>query len=164
MSNTIRLQRIRKRLTDELSKVASANGLNEDPNQTQSILREAVLIRDDHYCGRTFYLDSFRAVWFFEADEVKIFDQNGIFLERIQNASELVGSSMGDGPMLSTVQTAEDREEIVDSEESSRIDVLSLPERSQSGGLMGTGSSKNAEKDDSNRDDEDRESVVRRAA
>jgi hypothetical protein len=39
-----------------------------------SSLCETVLIRDGHYCGHRFSNDQFNAVWFFEENEIKVYD------------------------------------------------------------------------------------------
>ena len=39
-------------------------------------LREAVLIRDGHYCGHRFSRGELSAVWFFEEDQIKIYGRD----------------------------------------------------------------------------------------
>lgn len=40
-------------------------------------IRETILIRDDHYCGRRFHSDGVQAVWFIEEDEIKLYTGDG---------------------------------------------------------------------------------------
>lgn len=47
-------------------------------------IRETILIRDGHYCGRRFESDGFQAIWFIEEDEVKYFGPDGDLLHRTQ--------------------------------------------------------------------------------
>lgn len=42
----------------------------------ESSLCETVLIRDGYYCGHRFSNDQFNAVWFFEENEIKVYDSN----------------------------------------------------------------------------------------
>lgn len=37
------------------------------------ILRETILIRNDFFCGRQFYLRNHHAIWFIEEDQLKIY-------------------------------------------------------------------------------------------
>jgi hypothetical protein len=37
-------------------------------------MSEAVLIRDGHYCGHRFISGALSAVWFFEEDQIKVYD------------------------------------------------------------------------------------------
>ena len=46
-----------------------------DPHTTFP-LREAALIRDGQYCGHRFSSGELTAVWFFEENQVKIFDHD----------------------------------------------------------------------------------------
>jgi hypothetical protein len=41
---------------------------------------ESILIREGFYCGRCFHLPGFRAVWFFEEDELKVYRLSGELL------------------------------------------------------------------------------------
>ena len=49
-------------------------------------LQETVLVRDGHYCGHRFTGERFSAVWFFEEDEIKIYDQHRKLL-RVESLS-----------------------------------------------------------------------------
>jgi hypothetical protein len=73
MTNSQRLSAVRNRL-DRWIAASSGSELNE------SIVREAMLIRDEFYVGRRFYTDSHRAVWFIEEDELKIFNSENELL------------------------------------------------------------------------------------
>ena len=43
-------------------------------------LNETALVRDGAYCGHRFMAGKFQAVWFFEENEIKIYDDKGRFL------------------------------------------------------------------------------------
>ena len=43
----------------------------------ESVIKESVLIRDGHYCGRRFECDGNSAVWFIEENQIKCFTQEG---------------------------------------------------------------------------------------
>lgn len=45
-------------------------------NSEDTELCETVLIRDGQYCGHRFACDEYNAVWFFEENEVKVFDND----------------------------------------------------------------------------------------
>jgi hypothetical protein len=45
---------------------------------------ESLLIRDGAFCGHRISLDGFRAVWFVEEDQVKLFDPAGRLLMSVQ--------------------------------------------------------------------------------
>ena len=42
-----------------------------------AIVRETILIRDEFYCGRRFHTANFKAVWFIEEDELKVYHNDG---------------------------------------------------------------------------------------
>ena len=45
-----------------------------------AILRETILIRDEHFCGRHFYTAAHHAIWFIEEDQLKVFSSEGKLL------------------------------------------------------------------------------------
>ncbi|MFP6751908.1 MAG: hypothetical protein VB855_09550 [Pirellulaceae bacterium] len=47
----------------------------------QDPIEEAILIRDDFYCGRRFRCGPLEAVWFVEEDQLKIYNQQGVILK-----------------------------------------------------------------------------------
>lgn len=63
---------------------------------------ESILIRDGFYCGRCFQLRGFRAVWFFEEDQIKIYRSSGELLETFSGRDAL--SAPVEEPTLSIDQ------------------------------------------------------------
>ena len=55
--------------------------LGSPPEQTPS---EAMLIRDGFFCGRRFIAERLEAVWFFEENEIKFYDQDGAVLSVVR--------------------------------------------------------------------------------
>ncbi|TWT79173.1 hypothetical protein CA13_05710 [Planctomycetes bacterium CA13] len=49
----------------------------EQKESSNEILSESMLIRDGFFCGRCFHMESHRAIWFIEEDEVKIYGIDG---------------------------------------------------------------------------------------
>lgn len=45
-------------------------------NSQDTSLCETVLVRDGVYCGHRFTCDEFTAVWFFEENEIKVYDHD----------------------------------------------------------------------------------------
>lgn len=77
MTNSQRLALVRRCLTRWLAdRTTRSTGENR--------FRESILIRDGFYCGRRFDAGSHEAIWFFEEDEIKIFDELGDLLDRLQ--------------------------------------------------------------------------------
>ncbi len=70
MTNSQRLATVRNRLKEWIAQTHPGDF-------SEPILREAILIRDEFYVGRRFYTDSYRAIWFIEQDELKIFGPDG---------------------------------------------------------------------------------------
>ena len=78
MTNSQRLALVRTALTRWLSR-------NEDEGIEATIERESILIRDGFFCGRRFQLGKFRAVWFIEEDQVKIYGADGSLVEVLES-------------------------------------------------------------------------------
>lgn len=76
MTNSQRLATVRACLlgwlATERSRSADANGASQP-----AIVREAILIRNEFYCGRRFHTDTHQAIWFIEEDELKIYRDGG---------------------------------------------------------------------------------------
>jgi hypothetical protein len=47
-------------------------------------MSETVLVRKGHYCGRSFSCDGLRAVWFAEANEIKVYRDGGPMLRALR--------------------------------------------------------------------------------
>ena len=45
---------------------------------------KTVLVRDGHYCGRAFKYRDLRAVWFAEANEIKVYRDGGSLLRAVR--------------------------------------------------------------------------------
>ncbi|GEM_PF-734073 len=56
-------------------------------------IAESILIRDGFYCGRTFRFADFRAVWFLEEEQVKIYDTAGALLESFATVDDALHRS-----------------------------------------------------------------------
>jgi len=56
---------------------------------------ESILIREGFYCGRCFHLPGFRAVWFFEEDEVKVSRLSGELLAVFHGQEILAEAEVG---------------------------------------------------------------------
>ena len=48
---------------------------------TDEPLRETILIRDGHFCGRRFCQKESQAIWFVEENEIKFYDDSGTFVK-----------------------------------------------------------------------------------
>lgn len=59
---------------------------------------ESILIRDGFYCGRCFQLPGFRAIWFFEEEQIKVYRSTGELLATF-SANEAI-SAPTDEPTL----------------------------------------------------------------
>ncbi len=46
-------------------------------------LRETILIRDGHYCGRRFHAAKSEAIWFIEEDQVKFYGEDGRVMKTV---------------------------------------------------------------------------------
>ena len=47
-------------------------------------MSETVLVRKGHYCGRSFSYGGLRAVWFAEANEIKVYRDGGPLLKTLR--------------------------------------------------------------------------------
>jgi len=54
----------------------------ETPEPTE--MTKSVLVREGHYCGRAFTFRDLRAVWFAEANEIKIYRERGPLLRAVR--------------------------------------------------------------------------------
>ncbi len=54
----------------------------------QQLKREALLIREGHYCGHRYESDELTAVWFLEEGEVKFFGRDGDLVLVLQPEAE----------------------------------------------------------------------------
>ncbi len=85
MTNSQRLAKVRARLLRWIADQApgtaeggeQASLESKEGSTGASILRETILIRDEHFCGRHFYTADHHATWFIEEDELKIFCNHG---------------------------------------------------------------------------------------
>ena len=48
-------------------------------------IRETILIREGHYCGRRFQIEGFIAVWFLDKPDIKLFGADGDELKRVDS-------------------------------------------------------------------------------
>ena len=82
MTNSQRLAKVRNCLLHWIANQQRAQGSDEQtpPVQEPVVLREAILIRDEFFCGRRFYTEHHQAVWFIEEDVLKIYDSRGDLL------------------------------------------------------------------------------------
>lgn len=69
MPSESRTERIRQFITQSLVKMGA---------NSESQIRETLLIKRGNYCGHRFKLDSYHAVWFVEEDQVKFFGPDGL--------------------------------------------------------------------------------------
>ncbi len=69
----------RQHVRDLIRQMLVAKGARCD-----GIHEESLLIRDGAYCGHRISLDGFRAVWFVEEDQIKLFDPAGHLLTTLQ--------------------------------------------------------------------------------
>ena len=56
-------------------------------NSKDTSLCETVLVRDGVYCGHRFSCDDFSAVWFFEENQIKVYDHDRKLL-RVETLGE----------------------------------------------------------------------------
>ncbi|GAA5509913.1 hypothetical protein [Novipirellula caenicola] len=84
MTNSQRLETVRSRLcqwiNDQCNDADQANGPETQGPEKMGpakVLSESLLIRDGFFCGRCFRTETFRAVWFIEEDELKIYSNSG---------------------------------------------------------------------------------------
>ncbi|WP_145420674.1 hypothetical protein [Planctomycetes bacterium K23_9] len=77
MTNSQRLETVRTHvrqwLADHCDQYAESIR-NGEPSK----ITESIVIRDEHYCGRCFSSDQFRALWFIEEDELKFLNDTGV--------------------------------------------------------------------------------------
>jgi hypothetical protein len=79
MTHDSRIEQIRAFVEQRLR----AWGTNAD-----QVLAEAVLIRDERYCGHRFQFGEYAAVWFVEENELKIYGSSGQILEVLDSSPE----------------------------------------------------------------------------
>ena len=72
MTNSQRLAIVRSHLCAWI-----ANTTGEPPSTKSPIQSESIVIRNGHFCGRSFVSSHHRAIWFVEEDELKIQDASG---------------------------------------------------------------------------------------
>ncbi|GAA4466240.1 hypothetical protein [Novipirellula rosea] len=98
MTNSQRLETVRSRLCQWIDDQSTDAGQEYEPAK---VLSESLLIRDGFFCGRCFRTEAFRAVWFIEEDELKIYSNSGTLecvftgqeidqVEEIQSADESI--------------------------------------------------------------------------
>ncbi|WP_442507086.1 hypothetical protein SH528x_005983 [Novipirellula sp. SH528] len=85
MTNSQRLETVRTRLCQWINDQGEAAG---QENAHSTILSESLLIRDGFFCGRCFRTEAFRAVWFIEEDQLKIYSNSGN-LECVFDSNEI---------------------------------------------------------------------------
>ena len=69
MTNSQRLAAVRKHLIYWINQQIGEPETGESP-----ILSESILIREGHFCGRSFKTSGFRAIWFIEEDQLKVYE------------------------------------------------------------------------------------------
>ncbi|TWU27100.1 hypothetical protein Pla52o_09600 [Novipirellula galeiformis] len=74
MTNSQRLEAVRNRLCQWVSDQGADA---ETEHVSSKILSESMLIRDGFFCGRCFRTAEYRAIWFIEEDELKIYSHSG---------------------------------------------------------------------------------------
>jgi len=89
MTNSQRLAVVRNHLSRW---IAGVSGRSLQENGDSGIVSESMLIRDGFFCGRCFHANGFRAVWFIEEDELKIYAADGK-LQRVFSGTEITESS-----------------------------------------------------------------------
>ena len=72
MQSTLLVERVRHLVRKTFSQLGSDTA--DDPV-------ESLLIRDGHFCGRSFETETMWAVWFIEENEVKFYDGHGVILK-----------------------------------------------------------------------------------
>ena len=77
MTNSQRLATVRDRLIRWLANRNAASSTPGGEPPAAAIVSESILIRDGYYVGRRFNLGSYRAVWFLEEDELKLYHASG---------------------------------------------------------------------------------------
>ncbi|MCG8652422.1 MAG: hypothetical protein MI861_21455 [Pirellulales bacterium] len=78
MTNSQRLALVRDRLRQWIADQGDSSASEgNDPSLANPIRNESILIRDGFYCGRRFDLGAYRAVWFLEEDQLKIYARGG---------------------------------------------------------------------------------------
>lgn len=84
MTSSERLASVRRRL---LQWIADHEAADHREGAAAGITGESILIRDDFYVGRQFRTPRFRAVWFIEEDQLKIYDVQGSWLATLSGAA-----------------------------------------------------------------------------
>ncbi|WP_040770071.1 hypothetical protein [Novipirellula maiorica] len=74
MTNSQRLETVRSRLCQWINDQCTDAVQEHGPVK---VLSESLLIRDGFFCGRCFRTEAYRAVWFIEEDELKIYSNSG---------------------------------------------------------------------------------------
>ena len=80
MTNSQRLATVRAFLRNWIAEATSQQEslkTSSDGEESVADWTESMLIREGFFCGRSFVVESHRAVWFIEEDELKIRDQSG---------------------------------------------------------------------------------------
>lgn len=96
MTNSQRLEAIRRHL-----QAWFATQTDGQPWESS----ESILIRDGFYCGRCFQMPGFRAVWFFEEEEIKVYRSTGELLATF--SGNQLFSTTTDKPTLRMYDQAE---------------------------------------------------------
>ncbi len=76
MTNSQRLAAVRRCLD---------RWIEEQQSDGDIEIRDSILIRDGFFVGRRFQLGRYHAVWFMEEDEVKVHDQSGSLVARLDS-------------------------------------------------------------------------------
>lgn len=84
MTNSQRLSAVRQQLQTWFTAQSSTQPWE---------IRESILIREGFYCGRRFDFAGYRAVWFVEEDQVKIYGPDGALAEAFQASATPVATS-----------------------------------------------------------------------
>lgn len=82
MTNSQRLSAVRQKLQDWFM---------DQRTDDRWEVRESILIRQGFYCGRRFDFAGFRAVWFVEEDQVKIYRRDGALVATFQPVEQTAG-------------------------------------------------------------------------
>ena len=77
MTNSQRLALVRAHLQKWVADSKTDQNHSSDVD-AQAIICESIVIRDGFFCGRSFQMAEYRAVWFIEEDELKIYDTEGV--------------------------------------------------------------------------------------
>ena len=86
MQHTAMLEAVRELVRSAFAQQGAALG---------AAFSEHVLIREDHYCGRSFHSQGVNAIWFIEEDQIKIYGRDGTVVD-VFCASQAVNSGAED--------------------------------------------------------------------